>query len=198
MAADPGSESDDFRPFTSIPFCVKSGRDTRFGEVLWCKRRGMGKVSPLPAPDEIAENYNLPEYYTHGTSHIPEVSPTLADKVLGKLAYLADKGITQHEFCAGLVRGRKAEVLDIGAGGGALLQKLAAAGASVTGIEPDPAARAQSEAAGLKIFPGTAEDMPDGVPEAAFDFVVMSHVLEHTRDPGKALANARAMLREGG
>jgi len=47
-------------------------------------------------------------------------------------------------------------------------------------------------------LPGTAESLPIELAGRRFDFVFMSHVLEHCRDPKAALKNARSILKPGG
>jgi len=48
------------------------------------------------------------------------------------------------------------------------------------------------------IFPGTAERLPSEIMARRFDLVIMTHVLEHCRDPLLGLRNAAAILRRGG
>jgi SAM-dependent methyltransferase len=64
-------------------------------------------------------------------------------------------------------------------------------------VEPDPGARSAAEN-GLFILAGSAELLPDQLPLASFDLVVMSHVLEHCLDPVTALTNVRRLLKPGG
>lgn len=91
------------------------------------------------------------------------------------------------------------DVLDLGAGDGFAARHFAARGRRVTAtgfdmasylVEPLPAAvdvRENVDACDLACFP-----------DAAFDAVWCSHVLEHVTDVGRALAAVRRVLRPGG
>lgn len=95
--------------------------------------------------------------------------------------------------------------VEVGAGTGALTGRLAAAappGASITAIEPDPAARAIGErrtpGAAVVWSDGRAEALP--LPDASQDAVVLALVLHHLRPDAKlaALREARRVLRPAG
>ena len=86
---------------------------------------------------------------------------------------------------------------DIGCGNGELLDELRRRGHRVLGIEVDPLARQAAVRRGLSVLAGTAECLPE-LPARAFDTVVMSHVLEHTLDPLRAIANAARLAKPGG
>ena len=93
-----------------------------------------------------------------------------------------------------------AHVLDIGCGQGFYLPLYAALGLVATGVELDPIPRAAAErkaaANGFTILDAPAESLP--VPDAHFDAVVMSEVLEHLPDPAPALAGVARVLQPGG
>lgn len=91
-------------------------------------------------------------------------------------------------------RGR---LLDVGCGAGYFLDAAREAGWQVRGVELSEAAvRVGREKLGLDIFQGTLAGA--ALPAAAFDVVTLFEVLEHLRDPGSALAEARRLLRPGG
>lgn len=91
----------------------------------------------------------------------------------------------------------RARVLDVGAGDGRLLARLAAADHDVEGIEPSSshAERARA-AAGVRVHALPLERVE--LPQGGFDAAVMWHVLEHVADPAAALARVRTWLRPGG
>lgn len=95
---------------------------------------------------------------------------------------------------------RGARVLDIGCGQGFYLPLYAEIGLAATGVELDPLPRAQAErkaaALGFTILDAPAESLP--LPDAHFDAVVMSEVLEHLSDPAPALAGVARVLKPGG
>jgi len=98
----------------------------------------------------------------------------------------------------GLGPGRK--VLEIGCGTGVFLEKVAASGAHITGIDlsEDLLARARARLAGasnVTLDRGNAEDLP--YPDGQFDAVYGSSVLHHL-DLVAALRAAHRVLRPGG
>lgn len=86
-------------------------------------------------------------------------------------------------------------VLDIGCGNGGFLLAAKEAGWQVMGIEPDRAARAAAEVHGITVVPTLSSLPGDGKP---FDYVTISHVIEHVHDPRALLAQVFALLRPGG
>jgi len=97
----------------------------------------------------------------------------------------------------------RARVLDVGCGGGLLAEALAAAGASVTGIDLAPGmievARLHSAEAGLAIDyrVAGAEELADAMPEA-FDVVTCLEMLEHVPEPAAMVATLATLVRPGG
>jgi SAM-dependent methyltransferase len=78
---------------------------------------------------------------------------------------------------------RHAKVLDIGCGGGGLLQVLTNAGYTrCEGLDPDAAAVSAARAKGLKVTQGLLSHVPTLFAAQRFDLLVMSHVVEHLRD----------------
>lgn len=91
---------------------------------------------------------------------------------------------------------RSGRLLDNGCGNGQLLDGLAAAGWQATGTEFDPAAVAAAREAGHEIHQGSLEDA--SFPDAHFEAVVMSHVIEHVPDPLATLRESLRVLEPGG
>jgi 2-polyprenyl-6-hydroxyphenyl methylase / 3-demethylubiquinone-9 3-methyltransferase len=91
-------------------------------------------------------------------------------------------------------------VLDIGCGRGFYLPLYAALNATATGVELDPVPRAMAEQrareTGATILAAQAEALP--FPDASFEAVVMSEILEHLDEPVAALTEARRVLVPGG
>ena len=86
-------------------------------------------------------------------------------------------------------------VLDIGCGDGRWLELARTAGWRVAGVETDPLARAKAEQRGIEVRATVAEwlDAP-----GSFDFVSISHVIEHVHDPLDLLHDSHIMLKPGG
>lgn len=92
--------------------------------------------------------------------------------------------------------------LDVGCGGGVLAEEFAAAGFTVTGIDPSEnsikTAENHAKQTGLNIHyeTGTAEKLP--YPDGSFDVVYCCDVLEHVRDLNKSIAEISRVLKQGG
>ena len=93
--------------------------------------------------------------------------------------------------------GRKGRLLDVGAGEGQLVRAALTCGWQAEGTDVSSAAVGiMRQRYGLVAHHGEVERL--GLPAAAFDVVVMSHALEHVRDPGSTLAAVRERLVPGG
>lgn len=95
----------------------------------------------------------------------------------------------------------KGEVLEVGAGTGRNLPEYEAA-ERVVALEPEPDMRARAERrakrAGVPVEVVDGDAMALPFPDASFDTVVTSLVLCTIPDPGRALAEARRVLRPSG
>jgi 2-polyprenyl-3-methyl-5-hydroxy-6-metoxy-1,4-benzoquinol methylase len=89
-------------------------------------------------------------------------------------------------------------VLDVGCSSGYLARPLVAAGATVVGVELDPAAAEEARAVCEDVVVGDVESLELAFAPASFDVVLCGDVVEHLRDPGAALARLRPLLRTGG
>lgn len=185
------------KSWINMPFDVKSNMETKFGHILECRDCGHRFASAMPTSAEMPDNYRLDAYYTHGSSHIRDVTPSILDRVLTRLAWTFE-GRSQPvaEFVA--ARGRPGRMLDIGAGAGELLRAFQHLGYTVEGVEPDADAGVHASAGELRVLVGTAEELPPEVASQRYDVVAMTHVLEHCVSPETALSNVHGVLAEGG
>jgi ubiquinone/menaquinone biosynthesis C-methylase UbiE len=100
-----------------------------------------------------------------------------------------------------LVEDLRGEILEIGAGTGALFG-FYDGDISVTAIEPDDEFRAAAQKAAnearvsIRVLPGTAESLPLG--DATIDAVVASTVLCSVQSVAQALAEFKRVLKHGG
>jgi 2-polyprenyl-3-methyl-5-hydroxy-6-metoxy-1,4-benzoquinol methylase len=89
------------------------------------------------------------------------------------------------------------EVLDVGCGGGAFLERMRSLGWRVLGVEPDPRAVEVARAIrGLDVRAGTLEDQRFAADR--FDAVTSSHVIEHVHDPLAFLRECGRVTKPGG
>ncbi len=89
-------------------------------------------------------------------------------------------------------------VLDVGCSSGYLSRKLAERGVEVVGVELDPAAAAEAREICAEVVVGDVETMELPLDEASFDVIVCGDLVEHLRNPGRAIERLRPFLRPGG
>ena len=87
-------------------------------------------------------------------------------------------------------------ILDLGCGDGQLTERVAAAGALVTGIDASPQMVAAARARGIDAQEGAAESLPFA--GASFDAVFSNAVLHWVRGQDAMMAEVRRVLRPGG
>lgn len=185
-------------PWLYMPIDAKKNEPTIHNKIFKCVNCALGVIHPLPKANDIQEFYELQSYYTHGESHITPRASNFFDRILTKLAWIADKSRPfQPEKIADLLP-TGGRVCDMGCGHAKYLQQFRQLGFDVIGVDPDPEARACALEAGIRVEAGTGEDIPPTLPEASFDLVIMTHSLEHCRDPHKALQNAYRLTKPGG
>jgi SAM-dependent methyltransferase len=90
-----------------------------------------------------------------------------------------------------------AQVLDVGCGNGSLLRALAGRWPEARLLGCDPSAESVAHGAGadLRLWQGTASNLPSG---AVSDLVVSVNVIEHTHDPLAFLGELRGATAGGG
>jgi SAM-dependent methyltransferase len=87
--------------------------------------------------------------------------------------------------------------LDVGCGTGVFLSCIRRHGWDVVGVDTSPAAAAAArDLFGITVHVGELENAP--FDEQSFDFIHMSHVIEHVSQPVATLHRAAALLRPGG
>lgn len=91
---------------------------------------------------------------------------------------------------------RTNRLLDIGCGAGSILHAARRAGWDAEGLEVSRTAAEHVRSEGFQVFCGELAEA--AYPEAAFDVVTASEVLEHLTDPLPLLEEAARILRPGG
>lgn len=162
----------------------------------WCDACRFGRLGGDFDPAGVADFYAV-DYYTHA-SDAPEAGSrpvSMASRLLFHLAWRADFGVDldPHEVSVARHDGVAPTFCDIGCGNGDQLRRFKALGYDVVGVEPDEAARSVAREVG-PVHAGTAEELPAALDGRVFDVVLMSHVLEHSIDPVRALANVRKIV----
>ena len=167
-------------------------------------RCGVAFPSPAPTDAELATAYS--SYYTHeesaGTTLPGAIETALIARSAGSQSVVSRVPFIgwlteQIAWELGGLKPRQGLIVDIGAGDGARLQRLKRAGwASAIGIEPDHEAVKVAQASSLQVQFGSAEDVP--LDSGVADAVIMHHVIEHVRDPHRALDEAYRILKPGG
>lgn len=175
-----------------------------------CERCGLAWLDPAPVPEDLHRAYA--SYYTHQPSKVElgRVQRAYLERVYGYPARgvpgwvrLAERvrhatrpgARAQCDFVAKHLRapapGRN-RLLDVGCGDGSGAAFLALLGWTVQGVEPDPQAAEAARQRGVPVRTGFLEDPK--FPEASFDAVVLTHVLEHAPDPLALLRECRRVL----
>jgi len=174
------------RIVTSCPACGSSrqapelrAEDTysrEVFEVVRCQACRLAYVNPRPAPEHL-ERYYPHDYY--GARH-----PIFKD-------YLADLRVRA------LGPGPPgARLLDIGCGRGDFILACRRKGWRVNGVEQaNSLVMRLRETLGIEVV--TPEAIPT-LPNGAFDFVTLWHVLEHLPEPRESLREVARLLKPGG
>jgi 2-polyprenyl-3-methyl-5-hydroxy-6-metoxy-1,4-benzoquinol methylase len=181
-------------------------------------------LDPMPAPSELGAFYET--YYTHheadervDTTRLS--SGTAATSVKVKSAYVAQKYgfplagksifsslMAAFTWLTPLRRARLdhsvmflpavpgGRLLDVGCGNGGNIRRLCKLGWKAEGLDFDQAAVDTVKAQGLTATCGSLTDRP--FPEASFDAVILSHVIEHVPNQAETVSECFRLLKPGG
>jgi SAM-dependent methyltransferase len=157
-----------------------------------CKRCGLVQINPQPEQAEVARRYQEgsgAEYLSY------EMANEAAFLRLQELA-LQDAGFEELEAAIKRSNAAPPRVLDAGCATGALLAKLRDRGWACAGVELSPAAEYARAERGLDVRRSALEECR--FPDASFDLVLASHLIEHLNDPAAFVREAYRILAPGG
>lgn len=146
-----------------------------------CQR--CGTAATVGVPTERASLYEGGTYAPPRGGLSPAIEP---------LRRLAERD--RMRFVGGIRPGGR--VLELGAGDGRFVARLARAGYEASGIDPSASAARAAAAIGAAVERAGAESAE--VAEGSLDGVVIWHALEHLDDPAGVLGRVRVWLRPGG
>jgi SAM-dependent methyltransferase len=164
-------------------------------EIDRCSGCGVLVTRPWPQGANLAAYYPT-DYVSFGPHKGPPQGLMRALRGLVRLPYVMRYGPVNRTPAP---KQPGSALLDVGCGAGAYLHQMQQLGWDVYGIEPSPAAATTAAALVLapdRIFVGGADEAD--WPPASFDFVTLSHVLEHLSQPRQTLAKIHRWLRPGG
>jgi SAM-dependent methyltransferase len=154
--------------------------------IVKCAECGLGFVSPQP------DAAMLDSYYTEEFDRLyREAGIAYAGGTTAVAPYLRERLLDCERTL-----GRKGALLDVGVGTGTFIGHARERGWTVTGTELSRSSAMRVQATGVNVLVGDVVEVD--LPDASFDVVHMNHVLEHMRDPARALSRIRRALRPGG
>ena len=186
--------------------CPVCGAET--GEVLHAQRFVLVEGHPLADGYDVvccgrcgfvyADTAAQQAEYDRFYAGVSKYADTQTSTGGGETAYDAERLAATATAISEVVPNRAAAIADIGCANGGLLRALAKRGyRNLCGIDPSPeCAACCSGIDGTVGHTGSLFSLPSGV--GPFDLIILSHVLEHVRDLGGALAGVRQLLKPGG
>ena len=169
------------------PFC--GGEDhsilARYPELVWVRCACGGIYKRWQRPGQLAADFYESAYFGAGS---------------GGRAYTRRGrrrvAKSRHQILDVLNHAPRGPLLDIGCSMGYTLRAARDLGLDATGTDISRHAVETCRRLGFRALPGRLDTLPFA--DAAFGIVTMKHVLEHTPDPRRALAEVRRVLRPGG
>jgi SAM-dependent methyltransferase len=170
-------------------------RDHRLGlphtiRIAWCPECGLGVTTDPPDEAELDHLYRE-RYLGNGSAEAIDLRARAPrTSRLARVWHLVNGSLPLTDLDLA------DPILDVGCHTGETLLVLRERGLDAVGLEPNPRAAAVARAHGLPVIEQPVESA--ALPEAHFGSILLSQVLEHTRDPHVVLRTVRHSLRPGG
>lgn len=160
------------------PLCLSARALPLFEKAGWPYERCGGCGLVTRGGTDGPPSYH--DYFPALTQALPPLTRTRYERLLARLAAYRSAG----------------RFLDVGCGGGFLVETARDLGWNAEGTEVSRAAAEFGRTKGLAIHTGVIADAK--LPAGAFDVVTLMEVVEHVPDPVALLAECAALLRPGG
>ncbi len=138
-------------------------------QIVKCKSCGLVFTNPIPPESEIAKYYQSEEYISHSDTKrglVAKIYHLVRNYAVGQKLKLVSTFVS------------RGTLLDFGCGTGAFLERARKSGWEVTGMEPDPGARALAAHTGLSVL-GSLDEVNRSVAPDSMTAITLWHVLEH-------------------
>ncbi len=162
--------------------------------VVRCTDCGLVYLNPRPDVSELATIYP-PNYYAYAIEENYDESQR--QNFYYKFRYA--KILAGLEYVLSFCKGDKLKVLDIGCADGHILnwfRKVRTHDVETYGVDLNEAAIEKARKQGHTVYAGRFEEVD--IPEATFDFVWASHIIEHVPDPKAFTEKVYQLLKPGG
>jgi len=188
---------------------------------LWkmasCDDCGVAYLTPRPDCHSIKNAYS--QYYTHTSDKddlIHNYLRSIKNHLSGKYYAVTSKSVGFPNYVVYLmmriivpvasyydaksrhifnVKGKPGKLLDVGCGNGEFLRFANNFGWSVVGVDFDEGAVAEARSGGLDVRTGGVDVINE---KEKFDFISLSHVIEHVYNPVELIQSCYLLLNDGG
>ena len=177
----------DRQPLTSCPLCDSKAAPQPLetyskDHIVKCRNCGFTYSLLIPSEADYARVYGGYDYAGEDAARTPTS--------IAKEAQLAAR------LGAHLAGGKTGKVIDVAAGAGRFLEHFQTLGWDCTATEFNEEMCQYLERKGFTAYRGGL--FPEGAPEAQFDIVIFTEIIEHINNPQPVLERLNRLLRPGG